>query len=181
MAVLRIYPASVVSGNGFTTTELANVLGNTTGYATHTSSQAAGTSLGGTFTFPFSSLPSNLASVTNISAGVLAKANQNAGRRGYSFEVYNGSTICFKTEASGSFGNLTTTDTTVTTDTTGASVFNTNVALWRNDSMQVNYTFIALGGADGAVTTYWDKFWLDITYTEAVVTTPNLFYMGENF
>ena len=182
MAVLKIYPASVLAGQSFTTAQLANVLGNNTNYAVHTDAIAVNGGYGGTFKFPFSSLPANIGSITSIVATVVAKASLANSRQAYSVECYNGSTILFKTQSSTTPGRLGTADTTATVSSALATgPFDTNVALWRNDNIEVNFTFIGIANGTTSITTSWKTFSLDITYDLLPSAGPDSLFLGANF
>lgn len=182
MPVLRIYPASVFAAQSFTVAQLNNVLGNTTTYAVHTGTIAVYGGYGGTFKFNFTDLPANIGSISKIEAGVIAKCNIANTRQMYSFECYNGSTILFKTQPSTTNDRLTTADSTLLMDTTtvAGGVFDNNVALWRNNNIEVNLTFTGIANPGGAYTTSWQKFWLDITY-ELKPSSGDILFSGTDF
>lgn len=184
MAVLRLFPNVVLSGSSFTTAQLANVLGDTTAYAVHTGVMAVDAGYGGMFKFPFSNLPSNIGTISQIEAGIVGKANLANSRQFLSFDCYNGGTILFKSQPSNVDDRFTTTDSTLLMDTTTVTggAFNSNAALWRNDNIEVTANFRGIANPGSSITTSWQKFWLDITYELAAGSgPPNQLFQGENF
>lgn len=186
MTVLRIYPSSVVAGQGFTTAQLGKVLNNTTDYGTHAGLVAINAGYGGTFKFPFSQLPANIGSITSVEAGIIAKASLANSRQFYSFECYHASsstTLAFKNQPSSTPGRLTTADTTILINTgfTGGLFNTSDLTKWRDDNVEVNATFIGIANPTSNITTYWDRFWLDITYELAPSANgAGVMFLGEN-
>lgn len=176
MPTMTFYPNSVISAiAGFTSAQLANVLGNTTTYAVHTAAVAVNGGIGGTLGFDLTGLPSGIA-INSITFTLIAKANATGRRSAYSVDIYGtaGSSI-IKTMSV----PLLTTDTTATVSMTGAEL---TAAGWTADEIRtqvIEWTATFISNNATSTTTSWQKFYMTIDYT--VLATVNTLFFGELF
>lgn len=176
MPVATFYPNSVISAvSGFTSAQLANVLGNTTTYAVHTAAVAVNGGIGGTFGFDLSSLPSNII-INTITLTLIAKASATSRRSAYQVDIYGtaGGTVLKNMSVP-----LLTTDTSGSVVMTGTDLSNVGWTIdeIRTTTIEWTGTFISTNAT--STTTSWQKFVMDIDYT--LVNTVNTLFFGETF
>lgn len=176
MATIDLYPNTVVSATGFTTATLANVLGNTTAYGTHTGAVTVNQGIDGRFYFPMADIPAG-ANVNSITANVIAKASATGRRSMYSIDMYGsgGGTILKTLNAA--MGITDATYSALITAANLSSVGWTSEEL-RNNAIEWTATFLSNNAT--STTTSWQKFWLTVDYTLAA-GGPNALFVGENF
>lgn len=175
MPALTLYPATVVSGDAFTTAQLASVLGNTAAYATHTGALPVNAGLGGRFYFPMSDIPAGCV-VNSIVASVIAKANVASRRNFLSVDIYgSGGNNILKTPNT----PMGIVDVTYSATFSGAELASGG---WTTDDLRNNgieWTASFLSTNATSTTTSWQKFWLTVDYTLAA-GGPNALFLGEN-
>lgn len=175
MATIDLYPSTAVWAEAFTLAALANVLGNTTAYATHSGAVGLYNALSGRFYFPMTDIPEG-AIINSITANVIAKASATGRRSMYSVDAYGAGTILRTPDIA-----MGTTDATYSVTMTGAEFLSagwTSAAL-RNNSIE--WTVSLLSKSAVSTITSWQKFWLTVDYTLAAAGGPNALFLGENF
>lgn len=166
MPTLTLYPSTVVAGSGFTTTELAKVLGNTAEYATFYGWGNVGVGESGRFYFPMTDIPAN-AIISSVTANVIVWSNSSY-RQAYSVDCY------------GSVNKLVNNGATMATTATAYSFpgfAGASTAAWRDNSIEWTFNTNAL--ASGNVYVYWQKFWIDVVYTQPA--SGNSLFLGNNY
>ena len=177
MPTLTLYPTTLVSGNEFTTAQLANVVGNTTNYALHTGAVNTNASLDGRFYFDMSAFPAD-AVINSMTFGVRARSTSATLRKMYSFDFY------FLGTGEGKLVIVNTSLTTADADYTGvlsaaslgATLDKTNY--YRGKTIEWTAGFISTGTT--STSTYWQKFWITLDYT-LLGSGKNALFLGENF
>ncbi len=174
MPTQSFYPSAVVSPFGFTSAQLAKVLGNTTSEAAHTGSVAPYVGVGGRFRVDMAALPAG-AIVSGLRLQVTARASATGVRAFYSAEIYSGSSILKTSES-----NVTTSlsQWTASVDASELAAIGIGTAALRANGIEWGFTFVSLGTA--SATLYWQKFWVDVDYT-LPTGVPNLFFLNELF
>lgn len=175
MATIDLASTSVVSGLGFTTTELAKVIGNTGTIAIHTGAVAVNSTLDGTFKFPMTNVPAG--STINSIVGLVHGSASVAGRRSfYTIGAYDGTHSALATNTT----PLTTSYAWYSAQWTGAQLAAagfTSAAL-RNDNIEWTASFISTNAT--STTTSWAYFVIRVDYTLPTGGSGVLFF-GESF
>ena len=179
MPKITAYPASVSSADKFTTAQLANVVGNTTAYATHTNALPVSTPLGGEFRFVLSALPAN-AVISNIRASVIARANA-ASRRAFSVVgVYTNGPATAGYTSLDAAKPLTTAYATYSIDMPWSVLANAGHTVATLKGAGTTWSASFKSTNSGGVSTIWQKFWLEVDYT-LPAGVPNLLFLNELF
>lgn len=161
MPTLRVYPSSVLTaGPGFTSAQLANVLDNTTNYATYTGTVPVDGVIGATLGFSMTSLPDDaLVSQITGTAIALTTSKNRMAFQSVSLE-----------DSDGVLMDKTTLKTLGTGYTTCPVVFyqadmaGLVVNTLKDPSLRWTFLFRSLYGSASS-TTRWQKAYLDVVYT----------------
>lgn len=168
MPTLRVYPSSVLTaGPGFTSAQLANVLNNTTNYATYTGTVPVGGVIGGTLGFSMSALPDD-ALVSQITATVIARSSATNRMAFQSVYMEDSDGILIDKTA---LKNLGTGNTTCPVVFYQADMAGLVVNTLKDPSLRWTFLFRSLYGSASS-TTRWQKAYLDIAYN--VWTSPKI-------
>ena len=181
MPTVSAYPNAVKLASDFASA--ANVVGNTTAYATHNGIKAVGQAIFAEYGFDLSAIPAN-ALIDRIRFNVIAKANAAGRRTARWIDVQHAN--------GGGFSTTSTPGVPLqSTDTTATIVLDrvADAALWAQ--MQMTTAAVrdpATGWGVGfestiasTTLTSWQKFWLDVDYTLPAAGVPNLLFMNEPF
>ena len=180
MPTVSAYPNSLKLASHFTSA--ANVVGNTTTYATHNAAIAVGQVIYADYGFDLSAVPVN-AIVDRIRFNVIAKANVASRRTARWIDIQHAQGGGFNT-ASTPAVPLLTTDTTATivfdrvVDASKWSTFGMSTAVVRDPASAWGFGFASVNAT--ATLTSWQKFWLEVDYT-LPAGVPNLLFMNEHF
>lgn len=169
MTTLILYPVSANNVQVFV--NIANVYGNTTSYATATTSVANNASAGSaTLYFNMTDIPAD-ATVSAIKMTIVARASAAGVRSDYSVDHYAaGGTWQLVTLESG----LTTSNSTVDFVFTPG---NRTTAQWRNNAMEWTTNFISK--AAGSYSIYWEKAYITVEYTQSAGSNMNVLFFGD--
>lgn len=171
MTTLVLYPVNV--NTYLTFTDISNVYGNTTAYATSTTSVSANASAGSAgLLFNMTDIPAD-AVISAIKFSVVSRVSSAGTRSVYTVNHYTGT--------GGTGNHLVTMDSNLTTTNTTVDFVCTpskrTTAGWRNNAMEWTVNFISK--AAGSYSIYWEKAYITVEYTQPTASNMNVLFFGD--
>lgn len=171
MTTLVLYPVNV--NTYLTFTDISNVLGNTTSYATATTSVANNVSAGlASLYFNMTDIPED-ATISAIKLSIVSRVSSANTRSVYTSDHYAG-TGDRSNQVITMDSNLSTANSTVDFVFTPS---NRTTAGWRNNSLAWSTNF--LSKTAGSYSVYWEKAYITVEYTQPTSSNMNVLFFGD--